>query len=214
MPASWCPRKIIWPWPGPSSTCWTTRTGPWNWVVGDTSGCSGTLPGGGRRKRPWRPIERPSMITVDFSRLPVSPGARILDIGCGSGRHTCAAYRLKGVQVTGADLNPNDLKEARGRLNFMTGWANMAVGSGAFPRPMSPACPFPTHALTWLSAVKYWNTSRTMKGPCAKSPVCSNRENRWWSAFPATCPNASAGPCQTIISMPTRAMCAFTAKTT
>jgi ubiquinone/menaquinone biosynthesis C-methylase UbiE len=58
------------------------------------------------------------MITVDFSRLPVSPGDRILDIGCGSGRHTCAAYRLKGVQVTGADLNPKDLKEARGRLNF------------------------------------------------------------------------------------------------
>jgi precorrin-6B methylase 2 len=38
------------------------------------------------------------MITVDFSRLTVSPGDRILDIGCGSGRHTCAAYRLKGCR--------------------------------------------------------------------------------------------------------------------
>lgn len=58
------------------------------------------------------------MITVDFSRLAVSPGDRILDIGCGSGRHTCAAYRLEKVQVTGADLNLKNLKEARERLNF------------------------------------------------------------------------------------------------
>ncbi len=58
------------------------------------------------------------MITVDFSRLTVAPGDRILDIGCGSGRHTCAAYRLKQVRVTGADLNLNDLQQARDRLNF------------------------------------------------------------------------------------------------
>ena len=58
------------------------------------------------------------MITVDFSRLRVKPGGRILDIGCGSGRHTCEAYRLKDVRVTGADLNPRDLKEARRRLEF------------------------------------------------------------------------------------------------
>jgi SAM-dependent methyltransferase len=58
------------------------------------------------------------VITVDFSRLAIRPGDRILDIGCGSGRHTCAAYRLKGVRVTGADLNPDDLKAARQRLAF------------------------------------------------------------------------------------------------
>lgn len=58
------------------------------------------------------------MITVDFSRLTVNPGDRILDIGCGCGRHTCAAYRLKGVRVTGADLNLDDLKTARRRLEL------------------------------------------------------------------------------------------------
>jgi ubiquinone/menaquinone biosynthesis C-methylase UbiE len=58
------------------------------------------------------------VITVDFNRLPIDPGARILDIGCGSGRHTAAAYRIKGAHVIGADLNPEDLKEARQRLHL------------------------------------------------------------------------------------------------
>ena len=58
------------------------------------------------------------MITVEFSRLPVKPGAQILDIGCGPGRHTCEAYRLEKVAVTGADLNLTDLQEARRRLKF------------------------------------------------------------------------------------------------
>lgn len=58
------------------------------------------------------------MITVDFNRLSVRPGQRILDIGCGSGRHTCAAYGLKGVIVTGADIDIQDVAEAKNRLVF------------------------------------------------------------------------------------------------
>lgn len=58
------------------------------------------------------------MITVDFTRIAVKPGFRILDIGCGSGRHTCKAYGFKDVTVIGADLNFADLTEAKNRLNF------------------------------------------------------------------------------------------------
>ena len=58
------------------------------------------------------------MITVDFSRLSIKPGFRILDIGCGSGRHICAAYRLKNVVAVGADLNFNDLCQAKKRLQL------------------------------------------------------------------------------------------------
>lgn len=58
------------------------------------------------------------MVTADFSRLRIKPGSLILDIGCGEGRHTCAAYRLKGVTVVGADLNFDSLKGARQRLQF------------------------------------------------------------------------------------------------
>jgi SAM-dependent methyltransferase len=58
------------------------------------------------------------VITVDFNRLSIEPGARILDIGCGSGRHSAAAYRIPDARVTGADLNVSDLKEARERLRY------------------------------------------------------------------------------------------------
>jgi SAM-dependent methyltransferase len=58
------------------------------------------------------------MITVEFKRLAIEPEHKILDIGCGSGRHTGAAYRYRKVIAIGADLKFNDLLEAKERLNL------------------------------------------------------------------------------------------------
>jgi SAM-dependent methyltransferase len=58
------------------------------------------------------------MITIDFNRLDIKAGCRILDIGCGSGRHTSAAYRFKHTVTIGADLSHAALVEARDRLKF------------------------------------------------------------------------------------------------
>jgi SAM-dependent methyltransferase len=58
------------------------------------------------------------MVTVDFNRLCIRPGYRILDIGCGSGRHTCAASRLKKVVAVGADINFDDVVEAKRKLIY------------------------------------------------------------------------------------------------
>ena len=58
------------------------------------------------------------MITVDFEKLCIKPGYRILDIGCGSGRHTCHAYRYDDVLAVGADLNFDDVIEAKKQLKL------------------------------------------------------------------------------------------------
>lgn len=76
------------------------------------------------RKKPWPPTGRLSVITVDFRRIHVRPGFRILDIGSGPGRHTAAAYGLEKVTAIGADLSHDDLLAAKERLqnHDLMGW--------------------------------------------------------------------------------------------
>jgi SAM-dependent methyltransferase len=58
------------------------------------------------------------VITVDFEKLGIQPGYRILDIGCGSGRHTCHAYRFDGVLAVGADVSHDDVCRAKKQLKL------------------------------------------------------------------------------------------------
>lgn len=69
------------------------------------------------------------MITVDFSCLPVQEHTRILDIGCGSGRHTAAAYDLKKGSVIGADPSFKDLQQAGARLDLHARWTPRRRGA-------------------------------------------------------------------------------------
>lgn len=59
------------------------------------------------------------MLTVDFKQLPLKPGMRVLDAGCGGGRHICEAFRTAGVEVAGVDLGWDDLCKAKGYLSLM-----------------------------------------------------------------------------------------------
>ncbi len=58
------------------------------------------------------------MITVDCNRIRAHPGDRVLDIGCGPGRHACRMYEMQGVQVIGMDASFADVCEARERLRY------------------------------------------------------------------------------------------------
>ena len=48
------------------------------------------------------------MLTVDFGRLPVGPGDRLLDLGCGGGRHAFEAAR-RGARVVAVDMDRSEL---------------------------------------------------------------------------------------------------------
>ena len=58
------------------------------------------------------------MITVDFRRIRIAPGDQVLDVGCGTGRHTCGAYRQPGIVVIGTDLQYQDVCQTRKNLQF------------------------------------------------------------------------------------------------
>jgi ubiquinone/menaquinone biosynthesis C-methylase UbiE len=59
------------------------------------------------------------MQTVDVKRLSLKSGSRILDAGCGSGRHICEAFRSHGVDVIGIDLKRDDIVTTRNFLSLM-----------------------------------------------------------------------------------------------
>ncbi|WP_336082949.1 class I SAM-dependent methyltransferase [Nocardia sp. SSK8] len=50
------------------------------------------------------------MLTVDFDHLGVGPGSRVIDVGCGAGRHSFEAYR-RGADIVAFDQNADDLAE-------------------------------------------------------------------------------------------------------
>ena len=48
------------------------------------------------------------MLTVDFDRLGIGPGSKVIDVGCGAGRHSFEAYR-RGADVVAFDQNAGEL---------------------------------------------------------------------------------------------------------
>ena len=72
------------------------------------------------------------MLTVDYSRLQIAPGDRVLDVGCGNGRHAFEAYR-RGARVVAFDLDREELAAVTGLCGAMRleGEAPPAAGSAA-----------------------------------------------------------------------------------
>jgi SAM-dependent methyltransferase len=58
------------------------------------------------------------MLTVDFDRLGLMPGDRVLDLGCGAGRHAFEAYR-RGADVIAFDQDPDELAGVREMFGAM-----------------------------------------------------------------------------------------------
>ena len=57
------------------------------------------------------------MITIDLEKIPFAPGDRVLDMGCGQGRHTAAVCGRQGVWCIGSDRSFEDLVKTREKLD-------------------------------------------------------------------------------------------------
>ena len=58
------------------------------------------------------------MLTVDYSRLRIGPATKVIDVGCGAGRHSFEAYR-RGADVIAFDQNAEELADVDTMLQAM-----------------------------------------------------------------------------------------------
>jgi SAM-dependent methyltransferase len=83
------------------------------------------------------------MMTIDFRYFPVGPGDRVLDLGCGAGRHAFEAYR-RGADVTAFDADTAELADVAARFAAMA--ESGEAGPGGCARTVQGdalAMPFP-----------------------------------------------------------------------
>jgi len=79
------------------------------------------------------------LLTVDLDRLDVRAGQRVLDAGCGEGRH-CFGALERGAHVVGLDLDAGALRDAAPKLRAR---ASACSGLGEMLRGDTFHLPFP-----------------------------------------------------------------------
>ena len=92
------------------------------------------------------------MLTVDYDRLGVRAGDRLLDLGCGGGRHAYEAMR-RGADVVALDADDAELKEVAVLMAAVRG-EDDSSGAGAPVNGDALRLPFPDAAFDRVIAAE------------------------------------------------------------
>lgn len=86
------------------------------------------------------------MLTVRFDRMGIARGDRVLDLGCGEGRHLHGLHMLGGIEGIGVDLDEVSLERARAGLEHL----GPSDASISFLRADAHGLPFPDRSFDAL----------------------------------------------------------------
>jgi SAM-dependent methyltransferase len=94
------------------------------------------------------------VLTVDFTRLPVAAGDRVLDLGCGAGRHAFEALR-RGASVVALDADASELRGVADMVAAMDAEGEVPPGAAARTvRGDATRMPFPDGAFDRVIAAE------------------------------------------------------------
>jgi len=94
------------------------------------------------------------MLTVDYERLGLRAGDRLLDLGCGAGRHAFEALR-RGARITAFDYDEAELKDVAAVAGAMSEAGDVPEpGRSAVTRGDATALPFPDGAFDRIIAAE------------------------------------------------------------
>ncbi|WP_019854531.1 methyltransferase domain-containing protein [Actinopolyspora mortivallis] len=92
------------------------------------------------------------MLTVDFDKLGVLPGQRVLDLGCGAGRHAFELYR-RGLRVVAFDHDEAELDDVAAMFAAMEQQGEVPAGAEATTvRGDALELPFPAESFDHVIA--------------------------------------------------------------
>ena len=133
------------------------------------------------------------MLTVDFDRLGLRPGDRVLDMGCGAGRHAFEMYR-RGADVIAFDKDADELAGVRELFAAMREAGEVPAGAEADVKQGDAlACRSPTASSTGSSPPRCSSTSPTTSRRSPSWCGCCVPAARWRSRCRAGCRSRSAG---------------------